>query len=95
MVGRLPRPAKSSAAPLPPDGPAGAPADLRERWRALVETLRTQGRKTRFYNTRFYNTRPYNTTCEPSSTTRFDGILKNAVALPALRNMATKIRLRQ
>lgn len=90
MVGRLLRPAKSSAAPLPPDGPAGAPADLRERWRALVETLRAQGRKTRFYNTGLYNT-----TCDPSSTTRFDGILKNAVALPALRNMATKIRLRQ
>jgi len=35
------------------------------------------------------------TTWVPSSTTRFDGILKKAVALPALRNIATKIRLRQ
>lgn len=37
----------------------------------------------------------YSTTCEPSSTTRFDGILKNAVALPAFRNIATKIKARQ
>lgn len=41
------------------------------------------------------NPAPYRTTCDPSSTTRFDGILKKAVALPALRNIATKISARQ
>ena len=29
-------------------------------------------------------------TCDPSSTTRFEGILKNAVMLVALRNIAEK-----
>jgi rfaE bifunctional protein nucleotidyltransferase chain/domain len=38
---------------------------------------------------------PYKTTCVPSSTTRLLGILKKAVAEPALRNMATKIFSRQ
>lgn len=36
-----------------------------------------------------------NTICKPSSTTRFDGILKKAVALLAFRNMAIKTNLRQ
>ena len=37
----------------------------------------------------------YSTTCAPSSTTRFDGILKKAVALPAFRNMAMNSSSRQ
>ena len=38
---------------------------------------------------------PQITNCDPSSTTRFDGILKKAVALLALRNMATNSNSRQ
>ena len=34
-------------------------------------------------------------TCDPSSTTRFEGILKNAVMLVALRNIAEKSSTRQ
>ena len=35
------------------------------------------------------------TICDPNSTTRLDGILKKAVALLALRNIATKTNWRQ
>ena len=34
-------------------------------------------------------------TCEPSSPTRFDGILKKAVKLLALRNKVTNSKVRQ
>jgi hypothetical protein len=37
----------------------------------------------------------YSVTWAPTSTTRFGGSRKKSVALPALRNMAMKIRSRQ